>query len=691
MLNERLRVLLVEDDEDDYLITRDLLSESRGSRFDLEWASTYESGLDAIRRNDHDVYLLDYRLGPHTGIDLLRAATEEGCRQPIILLTGQGDDDVDSEAMELGASEYLVKGKIDAGLLERTIRYAVSMCRALRQLRESEERYALAARGSNDGLWDWDLATQQVFYSSRWKEMLGSPDGEIGSSIDEWMKRIHPDELQGVRATLERHLDGVTPHFESEYRMQNQAGAYRWMLARGLAVRNDQGAATRIAGSQTDITERREAVEQLTHDAFHDGLTNLPNRALFMDRLGIALQSSRRDSGHMFAVLCLDLDRFKVVNDSLGHAIGDQLLIAASKRFQRLIRSSDTVARLGGDEFAILLDRIEHISDAVRTAGRIQDELREPFVIEDHELFSTVSVGVALSATDYVRAEDVLRDADVAMYRAKSGGRSRHEIFDPEMHQSAVNLLNMETELRHAIAREELVLLYQPIVSLPSGRVEGFEALVRWRRGGELVSAAEFIPLAEETGLIVPLGEWVLREACNQLGTWNGSRMQMSVNLSVKQFQQAGMVEQVRTAVRNSGIDPRCLDLEVTESVIVENEEHAMSLLTALRDLDLRLSLDDFGTGYASLSSLHRYPFTSLKIDQSFTRRLGRDSRTFEIMKTIAALATTLGLDVTVEGVETHEQLSIVLQLPIRRGQGFYFFKPLPAEEASALIGTTVL
>ncbi|HEX8617950.1 MAG TPA: diguanylate cyclase, partial [Thermoanaerobaculia bacterium] len=430
-----VRLLLIEDDEDDYVLTRELLSDAKRTTFALEWIPSFDEALAALTAGAFDVCLIDYRLGERDGLELLRHARDHGVAAPMILLTGQGGGDIDLAAMRAGAADYLVKGDIDAPLLERSIRYALEQSRTLRALRESEERYALSARGANDGLWVWDLRDNDVYYSPRWKSMLGYEEHEIESAPNEWFSRVHPDDAQILRSAVDLHLRGVTPHLESEHRMRCRDGSYRWMLSRGLAVRDANGAATRIAGSQTDVTERKLAVDRLTHDAFHDGLTQLPNRALFMDRLARAIEAHRRRPESLFAVLFLDLDRFKIVNDSLGHLLGDELLLAVAQRLGTLVRTSDTVARLGGDEFVILIDGIDHEADPVRTARRIQDELLVPFRVGGHEIFTTVSIGIALSTTGYSDPQDVLRDADIAMYRAKARGKARHEVFDTAMHE----------------------------------------------------------------------------------------------------------------------------------------------------------------------------------------------------------------------------------------------------------------
>jgi diguanylate cyclase (GGDEF)-like protein/PAS domain S-box-containing protein len=680
-----IRVLLVEDDEDDYVLTRDLLADSRRTRFLLDWVSSFDDAQAAIANGQHDVYLVDYRLGEHDGLEVLREARVAGCLRPIILLTGQGDGEVDIAAMKAGAADYLVKGQIDAQILERSIRYSLEQSRTLEALRESEERYALSARGANDGLWVWDLGAGTVYYSDRWKEMLGFTKDEIGDSPEEWFSRVHPDDVATLRADIDAHRHHATRSIEHEHRMRAKNGDYRWMLARGVAVRDAAGDATRIAGSQTDITDRKFAIDRLMHDAFHDALTGLPNRALFMDRLDTVMERARRRAGHEFAVLFLDLDRFKVVNDSLGHALGDMLLIGVGERLRNALRATDTVARLGGDEFTILLE-INNLADAVRMAERIQDELRVPFRVGEHEIFTTASIGIALSATGYERPHDVLRDADIAMYRAKSRGRGIHEVFDKTMHDRAVKLLNFETDLRRSIERGELRVHYQPIVSLESAKVMGFEALLRWQRGDDLVAAGEIVPIAEETGLILPIGQWVLRESLRQLAEWPES-LHMHVNLSAKQFLQPNLLDQVAEALAESGVAPQRLHLEVTESVVIDNPEAAAKLLERLRATGVGISLDDFGTGYSSLSSLRQFPFDTLKIDRSFISTNG-DHRNDEIVRTISNLARILGMDVTVEGLESANQVERMRGLGIDYAQGFYFSRPVDAEKALAILTT---
>jgi diguanylate cyclase (GGDEF)-like protein/PAS domain S-box-containing protein len=557
-------------------------------------------------------------------------------------------------------------------------------------LRESEERYALAARAANDGLWDWDLRNSRVYFSYCWKSMLGYEEKEVGSHPEEWLGRIHPDDRETVEAKMISHLIGHNPHFESEYRILHKDGTYRWALNRGLAVRGDDGKAYRIAGSQTDITARKTVEEQLLHDALHDSLTGLPNRALFMDRLDHVLRSSQRYTGYLYAVLFLDMDRFKVINDSLGHAIGDKLLIAIGQKISNSLRPGDTVARLGGDEFAILLEHIGHLTDAVEIAERIQTELASPFSLEGHEIFSGASIGIALSSGTYERPEQILRDADIAMYQAKAKGNSSYEIFDAKMYVSVVKRLQLEADLRRAIEHKEFLLHYQPIIDLKKNLIIGFESLVRWNhpiRG--LLYPTEFIPLAEETGLIFPLGDWTLRESCRQLRAWQEEYPQdppltMSMNISGRQFSQPDLINTLTGIAKETGIDASSLAIEITESMIMENVEAAAAKMAQLREIGIHIHIDDFGTGYSSLSNLHRFPITALKVDRTFVSKLTANGENKEIITTIVSLAKSLNLEVIVVGIELVHQLSRINNLNCHYGQGFLFSEPMEAEAMHA-------
>jgi diguanylate cyclase (GGDEF)-like protein/PAS domain S-box-containing protein len=562
-------------------------------------------------------------------------------------------------------------------------------------LRESEARYALAARGANDGLWDWDMERGTVYFSPRWKEILGYGPAEIGNMPEEWTRRMHPEDAPRVQADLQEHLRSPSPHFENEHRVLHKDGTYRWVLARGVAVRNAAGRATRMAGSLTDVTSRKIAEERLVHDAVHDVLTGLPNRALFETLLDRSLARLRRRAEYRFAVLFLDLDRFKVINDSLGHLTGDQFLVEVSRRLVRCVRPEDTVARLGGDEFTILLDDVEGPDDALRVAERIQAELTSPVELGGHETYTSASIGIALSDRRYVRPEEVLRDADIAMYRAKSRGRARHEVFDVDMHREALDQLTLETDLRHALERDQFRLEFQPIVHTESGRLAGLEALLRWHhpeRG--LVPPGHFIRLAEETGLINAIGEWVLWEACRQVRQWHvllpagAEALPVSVNLSPRQFTDPRLVDMVATTLAVTGLPSRALRLEITESMLMDHADTSVRLLNRLKALGVQIQVDDFGTGYSSLGYLHRFPLDALKVDRSFVSRLEADPENREIVKTIVSLAKNLRMEVVAEGVESPGQRTFLHGLGCEAMQGFLFAGPLGPSEVEELLRT---
>jgi diguanylate cyclase (GGDEF)-like protein/PAS domain S-box-containing protein len=561
-------------------------------------------------------------------------------------------------------------------------------------LSNSEQRYSMAVRSANDGIWDWDLQTNELFLDPRWKEMLGYQDGEIGNHPDYWLDRIHPEDRELFQIDLESLLGGQAMHFENEHRLMHKEGEYRWILARGMVARNAQNFVYRIVGSITDVTDRKQAEKQLLHSAFHDSLTGLPNRILFMDRLKRSLGRSQHRPDYKFAALFLDLDRFKVINDSLGHHIGDQLLIAMARRLEASLRPGDMVARLGGDEFAVIVDHINTVHDATMAAERLQQDLALPFPLEGREVFASASIGIAISHPSYEQPEDFLRDADTAMYHAKNHGRGGLELFDNDMHARAVGLLQLETDLRRALTRGEFRVHYQPIISLDNRHIIGFESLIRWEHPQQgLISPAKFVQIAEDTGLIIEMDQWMLRESCAQVRAWQEEfpadpPLSISVNLSGKQFAHPDLNDRIREILAGTTISPESLKLEITESSLIENPEAAANTLRMLKELGIRISLDDFGTGYSSLSYLHRFPIDTIKIDRSFITRLNV-SKNSEIVKAIVTLASNLGMEVIAEGVETDEQIARLTGMNCAYVQGYMFSRPLPANEVRDLLEAT--
>ncbi|HEY5074645.1 MAG TPA: EAL domain-containing protein, partial [Pyrinomonadaceae bacterium] len=494
-----------------------------------------------------------------------------------------------------------------------------------------------------------------------------------------------------VYLTYQKYLNEIkSTSAQAEQAERERAEAERARAEQ--AERHVEELSRHIAEQERISVQLQESKDHFRHAAFHDALTNLPNRALLAENLKFVIERAKQHEDYQFAVLFLDLDRFKNVNDSLGHSIGDQLLITMARRLESCIREVDMVARLGGDEFAILLDGIPNQAEATNMAQRIQEKLQSPFNLSGHEVFTTTSIGIAVSATGYDDPENMLRDADTAMYRAKAQGKACYEVFDKGMHTHAVYVLQMENDLRRAIEREELRVYYQPIVALENGQLAGFEALIRWQhpeRG--FINPSDFIPLAEDTGLIVPLGLWILKRACQQLCQWQwqspaNRSLFMSVNLSGKQVAQPDLVENIRDILDETHVDAKHLKLEITESAVMENAEMAARLLKRLKALGVQLSIDDFGTGYSSLSYLHRFPVNTLKIDRSFVGRIGEAAENIEIVRTVISLAENMGMEVVAEGIETLSQLTQLRKLKCQYGQGYLFSRPVDAQSVSSWI-----
>lgn len=571
MSMDKIRILLVEDDKDDYVITRDLLSEVEGSDYFLEWVTTYESAIEMIKSNNYDVYLFDYRLGERTGLELLRETAASGNKVPVILLTGQGDKEVDMEAMNAGASDYLVKGNIDSQILERSIRYAI---------------------------------------------------------------------------------------------------------------------------------EHRKAKDQILHMAYYDSLTDLPNRVSFKDMVNKAINIDDY-AGTLSAIMFLDLDNFKRINDTFGHTAGDALLKEVAERLTSCLRKedcvarnvkdeqSDAVARIGGDEFTILLT-VDEIQDIAKVAQRILDTLSDPFDIESTDLFVTASIGIAIHPIDGEDVESLLKNADAAMYHAKSKDKNNYKFYKKTMNEAALRRLTIENNLRRAVEDNNFSLYYQPKMEISTGRIIGMEALIRWSHPemGE-ITPTEFIPLAEETGLILQVGEWVLRTACLQSKAWQQAGiapLRVSVNMSGKQLRHQNVIGTVAAIMDDTGIDPDSLELEITESVVMESVDYTLDILDELKKLGVRLAMDDFGTGYSSFSYLKRIPMDVIKIDRSFIQDITIDPHDRTIISAIIVMAHSLEMEVVAEGVETEKQLSFLCTKKCDEMQGFLLSRPMPPDEATEFL-----
>jgi PAS domain S-box-containing protein len=577
-----------------------------------------------------------------------------------------------------------------------TVYQYLQLHRIRRQLAERDQLFQLISENAVDMIALVDCDGHRLYNSPAYQRVLGYSPEDLKTTSS--MEQIHPDDrLRVLQAAENARMSGQGERVE--YRIRHKDGSWRTLESTASAIRDAKGQTDKLVIVNRDITERKRAEELLAHNAFHDALTNLPNRALFLDRLQHALTLSKRHANYKFAVLLIDVDEFKIVNDSLGHSAGDELLIKIGQRLKDAVRRADTVsrprsngvpdkpsnddtlARLGGDEFTILLDDIRDPIEAVRVAERVQAELATPFAVNQQEIVISASIGIASSTSPHTQAEDLLRDADIAMYRAKQAGKARCEVSDPAMHANAVKRLRLETDLRKALDLGEFRVHYQPIVSLQTGKITGFEALTRWQRPEGILSPIAFIAVAEEIGLIIPMNRQLLREACQHLLSWQSEfpsspPLTMSVNVTSKEFAQPDLASEIAKTLQQVGLDPACLQLEIVETIAMGDAEKSGQVLAQLKALGVRLSIDDFGTGYSSLSRLRRIPVDTLKIDRAFISHMDSDPESREIVRIIIMLAHNLGLKVVAEGTETEEHINLLKQLNCEMAQGYFFSRP---------------
>jgi diguanylate cyclase (GGDEF)-like protein/PAS domain S-box-containing protein len=558
--------------------------------------------------------------------------------------------------------------------------------------KRKNDRFELAVQGTEDGLWYWDLKSEVFEFSPSWANMLGFEEGELDSNVDTWLSRVHPGYVSEVTSQLSAHLQGQTAQFRNEHRLLRKDGTYLWVLVRATAVRDEAGEAMGLAGSQADITSLIGAEKRLLQDSFLDKLTNLPNRDFLMSCLQKKLAQQKADRNHAprFAVMFLDLDRFKIINDSLGHPVGDQLLSAVASRLRNCARPNDVVARFGGDEFVVLLDGVRDSEEAVAIGNRMQSAVAAPFQIGGREVASGASIGIVLSCDEIDNTDDLLRYADIAMYRAKSNGKGRVQLFDEGMRSYATKLCDLQNDLRQALARQQFVLHYQPTFSIGSGKIVGVEALIRWQRSkDELIAPADFIPLAEETDLISEIGDWALRTACAQNSAWQRAGVppvRMAVNLSTRQLGQKEFPQSVLRILKETNLQSNWLELELTESALMDGLGHAPANLERLGTSGIRIAIDDFGTGYSSLNYLRQFNFNTLKMDRCFVSDLATNGKGAAVAKGLITLAHNLDLSVIAEGVERRDQLAFLASHNCDQAQGFLAGRPVCAEQLVDLL-----
>jgi len=644
--------------------------------------------------------VIDWRLPNDLAQDLVNRIHSDGDLATSCQVLAVADSSTGSEASSILDSGFcdVLSDPLEPASVEARIRVHehiagqfLKLEKAYADLRQSHERLLISCGGQEDGIWDADLQTGDLTLSPEWGNLIG-PEIELRTTIDDWLEHIEEDDRDRIRQLVESVARGELQSLEEHYRLIRSDGTHSRLCMLGETVRDPGGEAMRLVCRHSDITDDQEAFEEPRTNLLIDPLTRLASRTVLLDRLRHAFARASRMKDNPFAVLFFDIDRFKNVNDSLGHLVGDKLLIAIADRVRSICRPSDTVCRFGGDEFVIVAEDVESVRDATSIAERLHHEFQVPFVLDDSEAYATVSTGIAMWNPGYEKPEDLLRDADNAMYRAKALGRNRYAVFDEKMHAEVVATLELENDLRRAVTRKEFRPFYQPIISLDKGNLVGFEVLARWdhpTRG--LVLPGEFIPASEEMGIAVQIDRIVAEQACKQVRPWQVQyRMDppitISLNISTTQFLQLELVSRIDHTLRQNGLYGRDIKLEVTESVLMENTEHATAMLGQLSALDIGLSIDDFGTGYSSLSYLRRFEIDSLKIDYSFVTKMLEDVDSMEIVRTIIDLGRNLGKTTIAEGVETDAQLEALREMGVDQVQGFYIARPMPAEDAVELL-----
>lgn len=649
--------------------------------FRVQQAGSLSEAAALLRNQRFDAALLDLYLPDGEGLESFRILHSYSPELPVVILSGLDDRTVALKAVQEGAQDFLVKGEMDAELLRKSVRHSIERKKIEKKLKESEERYALAARGANDGIWDWDVVNQKFYFSPRFLFMMGRQPEEAPESLEQWSQFLHPDDAPAFVDLIKKHVEGTLRQLRVEYRVQHPDGQYRWMLIRGEAQRGENGSALRIAGSQTDITDFR----------LIDTLTGLPNRLLFSDRLEQAYIRFQNNSSRGFSLIYLDINRFGRLNESFGIRGGDAILGDVARRLKSALSIGDTISRPSSDEFLILLEDVHPGAGVVAVQNRLKEALHRPLYFQGEELHIDFTAGVVFSELREEGPESLIRDAHSALQKAKRKGGSVFEVYSEEKSETSREKLQLEMLVRKALDNGQFRLFYQPQMDLRSNRITGFEALIRWHHPElGIIAPDRFLPVAEDIGLIGKIGEWTLSQAITQLQEWydDGLRVRVAVNLSPTEFRARTVADYLRKELQRATFPPGALEMEFTETVALENVEQTIEELEEIHRMGLRVAVDDFGTGFSSLTYLKKFPVNSVKIDREFVMSIPHNSDDAAIVSAILAMGKSLGLEVVAEGVETEEQLNFLRERNCEYAQGYFISRPLPAAEARAFLDT---